>query len=802
MDVPKAPASLPKTPPSRQCLTCKTFMQRNDLHTLCPVCRPCTHAAPCPLDQAWPVDEWAEFSTLRESRIKACAAAHERKKGKAGGGSGASRNGKGSSTSRKGKARSAPSPPPAVGGGGDGVPSGPVAKGPIFVGGPPLPEPPRASPIVLSGWAAVGHAPAADKTSNVGTEGTTGTVLSNDKAGLNGMGRGGRFSERAMLSHAPLLGPSRRFSTAPAALGRPPDSDDEAGGSELAAVWAPVPGRAKLVETAGVVGDEPEGSRPLLGGDTGFEKVIRLAVLASFTDPRIGEAIRASSAHGSEPQRGEPQRGLKRSLEVSEEEGSEGPYNPADYEEAYEEEEWEGDEDPYEDEEFEEYEGPEPGGSETGEVDEGAGRMGPPHAFPPAGPRGIPPREESVAGSFSSRSFTSSVGSWVAPESISRSPVDYLEPARAGPFIAKVLADAGQPVSLDSVAPPQPLLGDLGFMNPASFRRKPTRHVPVVPLSETVRALVQNVEASAVAQEAATRDPLVSKLAPIRRGDEDVFTTPKGPESCFLQMEADQRSRCIPVQPVPAGVEGDSTRKKAAPFRVESWNRSGDADMRRMEDLARDGLRVANLQSFVMAHTLRALTDDSVVMGQEERVQSLETLKELQHLSTRHFAAIAAQSVITRRACASRALNFPDRRALMHAQSGATLFGNEWESLLQGELHRRKFAAEARLLRERRGGRAGQPPGRPAVRGGRSARGRGRGGRVAQAVTAAAGALNAQFPAVMGLEETGAALLPPGSFLPAPPAGGFRRAGGAARGGAFRGRGRGGRGGRGRASHG
>ena len=226
------------------------------------------------------------------------------------------------------------------------MPSGPVAKGPIFVGGPPLPEQPGASPIVLSGWAAVGHAPAADS-SNVGTVGTIGTVLSNDKAGLNGMGRGGRFSERAMLSHAPLLGPSRRFSTAPAALGRPPDSDDEAGGSELAADRAPVPGRAKLVETAGVVGDEPEGSRPLLGGDTGFEKVIRLAVLASFTDPRIGEAIRASSAHGSEPQRGEPQRGLKRSLEVSEEEGSEGPYNPADYEEAYEEEEWEGDEDPW-----------------------------------------------------------------------------------------------------------------------------------------------------------------------------------------------------------------------------------------------------------------------------------------------------------------------------------------------------------------------------------------------------------------------------------------------------------------------
>lgn len=98
-------------------------------------------------------------------------------------------------------------------------------------------------------------------------------------------------------------------------------------------------------------------------------------------------------------------------------------------------------------------------------------------------------------------------------------------------------------------------------------------------------------------------------------------------------MEADQRSRCVPVQPVPLGVP----RKKAAPFRVESWNRARDTVKCRIEDLARDGLRVASLQSFVMAHTLRALTGDSVTMGQEERIQSLETLKELQHLSTRHL---------------------------------------------------------------------------------------------------------------------------------------------------------------------
>ena len=822
----QVPASSPKTP-NRQCAVCKAFLLKSDSHTSCPVCRPCTLAAPCPIDKSWSEDDWAAFSILRDVRVKARAAAHDKKRRegkKAGSGAGKS------NTSRKiGKAKSAPSPPSAVGGGGDGVISGPVVEGLS-----PNPNPSHSSPNILSGWAAVGHAPPAEPSIHVGSDKTpAGLVLA--RYGLSGMGMvpsmgsGGepsrhppgvasedrRFSERARLSHVPLTtGTSRRISTAPAALGRPPVSDDEPGGSESTAVVpigglrAPKPSGVQLVETAGVVVDEPEGSIPHLGGGTGagFEDAIRQAVLASFSDPRVREAMLASSAYGSEPQRGS-----KRSFEESEDGGSQGPFNPAEAYEEADEEEWECGEDPYveyDDEyvEYDEYEGPEPGGSEMGEVDEGAALMGPPHAFPPAGPRGRPPIDESVTGSASCRSFSSSVGSWVALESIPRSPVDYLEPARAGPFIAKVLADAGQPVSLDPVAPPQPPLGDLGFMNPASFQRKPTRHVPVVPLSETVRALVRGVEASAVAHEAATRDPLVTKLAPFRTVDEDIFVTPKCPESCFLQMEADQRSKCIPVQPVPAGVEGDSTRKKAAPFQVESWNRASDSDLRRMEDLARDGLRIANLQSFVMAHTLRALTDDSVSMDQEERVQSLETLKELQHMSTRHFAAIAAQSVITRRTCAIRALNFPDRRALMHAQFGSSLFGDEWETILQGELHRRRFAAEARFMRGRRGGsesrpgnsqarpRAGQPTGRPAVRGGRNARSRGRGGRVAQAVTAAAGALQAQFPAVMGVEETGAALLPPGSFLPAPPPGGYRREGGAARG-SFRGRGRGGRGG-------
>lgn len=140
-------------------------------------------------------------------------------------------------------------------------------------------------------------------------------------------------------------------------------------------------------------------------------------------------------------------------------------------------------------------------------------------------------------------------------------------------------------------------------------------------------------------------------------------------------MEADQASRCVPVLPVPPGVEGDAARKKTEPFKVRQWDRQRDADLRRLEDMARDGLRVANLQSFVMAHLLRALTDDAFVLSQQERIQTIETLKELQHMTTKEFGAISAQSVLTRRACAAQALNFPDRKSLLGAPFGRPYTG-------------------------------------------------------------------------------------------------------------------------------
>ena len=78
-----------------------------------------------------------------------------------------------------------------------------------------------------------------------------------------------RLTERAVQSHASLLGQTQRvmttFSTAPADLGRLPgfDPTGKPGAQESSGMY-------QSAEAAGVVEDKPEGSIPQRGGDVGF----------------------------------------------------------------------------------------------------------------------------------------------------------------------------------------------------------------------------------------------------------------------------------------------------------------------------------------------------------------------------------------------------------------------------------------------------------------------------------------------------------------------------------------------------
>lgn len=145
--------------------------------------------------------------------------------------------------------------------------------------------------------------------------------------------------------------------------------------------------------------------------------------------------------------------------------------------------------------------------------------------------------------------------------------MNYLNPVSLGPFVARVLEALGQRVTYDQSVLPTGRVGDLGFLNPRSNQRGPANLVPQVPLSAVVRDIIMSVMDQAIARDTTSRDPTVQRIAPIPTSDRDLLSTPKCPESCFRQMEQDLNSRCIPVQPVPAGVDGDGQRRKMPPTR-------------------------------------------------------------------------------------------------------------------------------------------------------------------------------------------------------------------------------------------
>lgn len=401
------------------------------------------------------------------------------------------------------------------------------------------------------------------------------------------------------------------------------------------------------------------------------------------------------------------------------------------------------------------------------------------------------PAAQSMAGA-------SSAGSWVPP--LERIGINYLGASTLGPYVARVLQSLGQRVVYDPATVPVASTGDLGFMNPGHHRRGPANPVPDVPLSRVVREIASEAMSQAIGREAAPRDPNVQRIAPISVHDRDLLSTPLCPESCFRLMEQDVHSRCTPVQPVPAGVEGEGQRKRLPSRKVAAWNREKDAELRKTEELARDGMQLANLQTYIMSHLLAALTDDSYVIDQADRVQTAETLKELQHLCTRQFSLIAAQSLVSRRSCAVDALNFPDRRTLMGAPIGVSLFGNRWEQLLEAEQTRRLENPPPRQRGKKRP-RVSQP--QAPSRGAPMGRGRGRGGRGRGRAPAALGApppsnqsLSVQQLANLGIFVQGMESAGPPAQRRGQGRGRGQRGSGRGRGNASRGRGqrRGGRG--------
>ena len=180
------------------------------------------------------------------------------------------------------------------------------------------------------------------------------------------------------------------------------------------------------------------------------------------------------------------------------------------------------------------------------------------------------------------------------------------------------------------------------------------------------------------------------------------FQTPLCPEACFERMELDKYSRCTPRKPTPSGVESsDPIRKQTQPYKVGAWNRARDEELRRLESFARDGLRVSNAHLLAAAHLQKSLESPGKALPEEERQYTAAVLRDLSHTIKDHFVRIAEQSVLSRRAIATMALNIEDVSKLMIAPLGKDLFGGAWQSVADADSARRKRKAEEAALRTR-----------------------------------------------------------------------------------------------------
>jgi hypothetical protein len=114
---------------------------------------------------------------------------------------------------------------------------------------------------------------------------------------------------------------------------------------------------------------------------------------------------------------------------------------------------------------------------------------------------------------------------------------------------------------------------------------------------------------------------------------------------------------------------------------------------------------------------VNSLESPEKALPQDERTLTIDILRDLTHNVIDHFVKITEQSVLSRRAIATQALNLADRSKLMSAELGADLFGGQWESLEETDAALRKRNADQAALRARstsakRGRGSGSNPGR------------------------------------------------------------------------------------------
>ena len=161
-------------------------------------------------------------------------------------------------------------------------------------------------------------------------------------------------------------------------------------------------------------------------------------------------------------------------------------------------------------------------------------------------------------------------------------------------------------------------------------------------------------------------------------------------------METDQNSWCKPDKAPPPGVEGGlPATKPPQPHKVFKWNEPRDRELRELEQMARDGLRVSNSSLLAFAHLINGRLDKNKDMQPEAEKRCLYTLRDLLHVLAEQYARLAFRLAIHRKQNAIKALNLADKTGLSKTPVTADLFGGKWPQFKEAEMTRRKERLEA-----------------------------------------------------------------------------------------------------------
>lgn len=329
-------------------------------------------------------------------------------------------------------------------------------------------------------------------------------------------------------------------------------------------------------------------------------------------------------------------------------------------------------------------------------------------------------------------------------------------------FWHRVLSESGFPVEY----PPQASVPSqsLGVLDRVS--RYQGADVPIIPLADATRNSLLDLHKSGKFD----RVGWLQRLLPCNEGDEIFFDTPLCPQAFYDRMEGDKSSRCTPLPPTPKGVESSGPpRQGGRPFTVRPWDRNRDDDLRKLESLARDGLRASNAQLIVLAHLTNSLSGVGQPITREELDTSVAFLRELSHLAIDHTAKVVEQSVASRRRVAADAVNLVDPAVLLKAPIGRDLFGGAWPKVAEDDSATRKRKAEsAQLCSQHQAKRGRRGRGSKSFRSGRGGRRRG------QAAFAPVPAMQALMPQQLVQQPQQPVYQGPGAYLNQAPAAGSR----------------------------